>query len=118
MTEHSENHSPNDRHDRHILTAALLADLTAAGLTLALDPPDTLLLRGDPATRVGFIPRVRTLKADLVALLSEPRRLWLIRHPDGHFESHSFCPPATLTEVRGWYPDALSIEPEEPEACP
>ncbi len=41
---------------------------------------------------------------------SEPRRLWLIRHDDGRLVSHSFTPPATDAEVRGWYPGALAIE--------
>ena len=40
-----------------------------------------------------------------------PRRLWLLRHADGRLVSHSFCPPASLEEVRAWYPDA-TIEPE------
>lgn len=42
----------------------------------------------------------------------EVHRLWLIRHADGVLFSHSFCPPASLEEVRGWHPDAMSIEVE------
>lgn len=45
--------------------------------------------------------------------LDRPRRLWLIHHPDGRWVSHSFTPGATEQEVRSWYPEALSIEPEE-----
>ena len=44
---------------------------------------------------------------------SETRRAWLIRHAGGEVKSHSFTPPATLPEVRAWYPAALAIEPEE-----
>ncbi len=43
------------------------------------------------------------------------RRLWLIQHPDGGWVSHSFTPPASLAEVRSWYPLA-DIEPEEEAA--
>ena len=46
---------------------------------------------------------------------SEVRRLWLIRHQDGRLISHSFCPPASRDEVSGWYPLALSIDPEDEE---
>lgn len=48
------------------------------------------------------------------------RRLWLIRHEDGRLVSHSFTPPATETEVLGWYPEAIHIEHEdndEPDLC-
>ena len=41
------------------------------------------------------------------------RRLYLIRHADGALASHSFTPGATPAEVRAWYPDATSIEPED-----
>lgn len=92
---------------------ALLSDLSAAGLTLALEPPDTLLLRGDPSERARFAPRVRALKADLVSVLGEPRRLWLIVHPDGSRASHAFTPAATLAEVAAWYP-GCDVAPEEP----
>ena len=46
---------------------------------------------------------------------AEVRRLWLIRHQDGRLISHSFCPPASRDEVSGWYPLALSIDPEDEE---
>lgn len=45
----------------------------------------------------------------------EPRRLWFITHDDGQIISHSCTPPATLSDVRVRYPEALSIEPEEEE---
>ncbi|WP_157639725.1 hypothetical protein [Lamprocystis purpurea] len=41
------------------------------------------------------------------------RQCWLVRHLDGSVAAHSFTPPATFDEVRTWYPDALSIEPEQ-----
>jgi hypothetical protein len=40
-----------------------------------------------------------------------PRRLWMVKHPEG-WASHSFTPPVTLPEVRGWYPGA-EIQPED-----
>ena len=46
---------------------------------------------------------------------SELHRLWLIRHHGGRLISHSFCPPASRDEVSGWYPLALSIDPEDEE---
>ncbi len=60
------------------------------------------------------LPLVRAHKPALLSLLTEPRRLWLIQHADEHWESHSFCPPASLAEVAAWYPDALRVEPEAP----
>ena len=39
-------------------------------------------------------------------------RAWLIRHPDGALWSHTFTPPASLSEVRALHPAALGIEPE------
>jgi hypothetical protein len=47
------------------------------------------------------------------APLPGTRRLYLIRHADGALASHSFTPGATPAEVRAWYPDATSIEPED-----
>ena len=41
-----------------------------------------------------------------------PPRAWLIRHPDGALWSHTFTPPASLSEVRALHPAALGIEPE------
>lgn len=41
-----------------------------------------------------------------------PIRHWVIRHGDGRLVSHSFTPPATESQVRDWYPLALTIEPE------
>ena len=99
--------------------AALMADLTAAGLSL--DPPDNLRLRGDRATRARWLPQVRERKAELVELLTATApdtatcRQWLVRHQDGTVRSHSFCPPASRQEVESWYPDARSIEPEAPD---
>lgn len=105
--------------------AVLLSDLSAAGCTLALEPPDTLLLRGPGDSRARFAPLVRSLKGELLALMTAndaptpspsaevSHRLWDIRLPDGQRFSSSFTPPATRAEIRGWYPDAISIEPEE-----
>ena len=44
------------------------------------------------------------------------RRLWLVRHDDGAWFSHSFTPTATEAEVRDWYPQAeIKAELEEEE---
>ena len=44
------------------------------------------------------------------------RRLWLVRHDDGAWFSHSFTPTATEAEVRDWYPQAeIKAELEEKE---
>ncbi len=45
--------------------------------------------------------------------VARPLRLWVIRHDDGRLVSHSFTPPASERQVRAWYPDSLTIEPEE-----
>ncbi len=95
--------------------AAALSVLAADGVTLSVDGP-RLVAR--PAERLTQVHRdlIKAYRPALVALLSSPEhrpcRLWLIRHCDGSLASHSFNPPATSTEVRSWYPTALSIEPE------
>ena len=100
----------------------ILAQATAAGLTLTLHAPDCLRVTGPAVARARLLPEIRANKPALVALLSEgltpdlPRRLWLITHPDGRLVSHSFTPEAALAQVRGWYPDALGIQPEGPPA--
>lgn len=73
--------------------------------------------------REGFatVATLATLPATAPPSLAPSRdaathRAWLIRHPDGQLFSHTFTPPATLPEVRAWYPGALSIEPEEDDA--
>lgn len=67
-----------------------------------------------PPAKVATFAKVAPAPRSLApALESEPRRAWLIRHAGGEVASHSFTPPATLPEVRAWYPAALSIEPEE-----
>ena len=45
-----------------------------------------------------------------------PVRAWLIRHADGSLISHHFIPPATESEIRAWYPQAISVEVEEQRA--
>ena len=90
----------------------LLTDLTANGFALSLDG-DRLLL--SPAGRVN--DRLRALivqhKDDLIALLTETSRLWLIARPDGSRFSLSRNPPGTLAEIRHDYPGCLvEIETE------
>lgn len=47
-----------------------------------------------------------------MALLSELRRLWLVTLATGERLYVSFCPPATMAEVRAAYPTAQGIEPD------
>ena len=90
----------------------------AEGERLIVHPADGLT---DPLRAM-----IRASKADLLAYLRAandpapilepevdiPIRLWLIHHPDTGWVSHSFCPPASLEQVRAWYPMALTIAPE------
>ncbi len=69
-----------------------------------------------PPAKVAKVAKVDPANGSLAPALeseSEPRRRWLIRHAGGEVASHSFTPPATLPEVRAWYPAALAIEAEE-----
>jgi hypothetical protein len=52
--------------------AALLADLTADGLSLTIGDDNTLILRGDRASRAKYLPTVRDHKPALLALLAAP----------------------------------------------
>ncbi len=45
-----------------------------------------------------------------------PIRAWLIRHANGSLISHHFIPAATESEIRAWYPQAISVEVEEQRA--
>ena len=42
-----------------------------------------------------------------------PRRLWFVINAEGQYWSVSFTPPATFTQVKERWPEALLIEPEE-----
>jgi len=97
----------------------------SAGVTIVPTPTGNLTLEGPPDAVAVLMREVRANKADLLKILSAPaadtapRRLWVVTHPDGSPRSHSFCPAATLAEVRSWYPTAASIEPEHaPELAP
>jgi len=52
--------------------ASILAAVRADGLTLTLDPPDTLRVRGPAEVRSKWLPRLRAAKSELLALLSGP----------------------------------------------
>jgi hypothetical protein len=52
--------------------AAVLTQARAEGLTLSLEPPDTIVIRGPREVRVRWLPEVRALKPELLALLSSP----------------------------------------------
>ena len=100
--------------------AAALSTLRGDGLTLALGPDGRLVV--GPAGRLTADHRalIRAYRPALVDLLTPapapdpeqdpPCRAWLIRHPDGSRASHTFTPPATLSEIRSWYPGAVVEE--------
>jgi hypothetical protein len=106
------------------MTAAeLITQATADGVIL-VSVDDRLKVTGPSAAVARWAPQLRQFRAELVEAMRAvrsspppaecvtPSRLWLIRHADGRVVSHSFCPPATETEVRAWYPQAIAIEPE------
>jgi hypothetical protein len=100
--------------------ADILTQAAAAGLTIILEAPDRLRLRGPSDARERWLPEVRVHKAALLELLTAPEApdpdppcwRWLVTHAPGDVRSHSFCPPATLAQVRTWYPTAMAIAPE------
>ena len=92
-------------------TADLLLAIQEDGLSLELATDGTLRARGPGPAVARWAPAVKEHKAALVELLT-PRRRWLIHLPDGWRDS-TFTPPASLAEVRAWYPEALEVEPEE-----
>lgn len=89
--------------------AALLDRLESEvpSVPLASEPEGTAKHLHNQAGSLGSLSSLREQDK------SEVRRLWLIRHEDGRLISHSFTPPATWREVRGWYPRALSVEVED-----
>ena len=89
--------------------AALLDRLESEvpSVPLASEPEGTAKPLHNQAGSLGSLSSLREQDK------SEVRRLWLIRHEDGRLISHSFTPPATWREVRGWYPRALSVEVED-----
>jgi len=89
--------------------ATLLTQAHADGVTVTLDPPDRLKLRGDPATVARWAPRLRPHKDELVDLLT-PRHMWWITESDGTTWRSCFAPAATLTEVLAGYPDRTTAE--------
>ena len=91
--------------------AALLNRLESEvpSVPLASEPEGTAKHLHNQAGSLGSLSSLREHDK------SEVRRLWLIRHEDGRLISHSFTPPATWREVRGWYPRALSVEVEDDE---
>ena len=100
--------------------AAVLTLLNAAGVRLEVSG-NNLLATPREALTDTHRAQIREHKTALVSLLSEAdsaRRLWLVALPTGERFSSSFNPPATPGEVRGWYPTALSVEPESDTAAP
>jgi hypothetical protein len=98
----------------------LLSEIEDAGLTIAIEDGG---LRVRPRERLTDRLRglIRDHKDELIDALSPdtddpPRRLWLVRHPDGTVISHAFTPPVTLGEVLTLYPGASVKAEVEPTA--
>ncbi len=96
----------------------ILGILTAGGFGCRAEG-DTLIVHPAEGITDRLRVMIRANKAELLAYLAanDPapvvaHRLWLIHHPDTGWVSHSFCPPASLEQVRAWYPMALTIAPE------
>ena len=85
--------------------ADILAHITAAGILLEV-AGDKILAQ--PADRLTDEHRglIRANKPTLMALLSEPRRLWDVVEPTGVCWRSSFCPHVTAAQVSTWYPGA------------
>ena len=90
--------------------ANLLTDLFAHGLTLKAH--DNRLI-ASPAGKLSadVCDLIRAHKPELIALLTTPRRRWLVVQPDGTATSHSLTPAATLAEMQHWHP-GTEIHPE------
>jgi hypothetical protein len=58
-----------------VTAADLLTQARAAGLTVSLEPPSRLTLRGDPASVARWAPVLRPHKLALLPLLSAPPSL-------------------------------------------
>ena len=124
-----------------MLAPPLISILTAGGFGIRLDgerlvvhPASDLtdslrsMIREHKPALVGYLRQMQDPANDPVQVLQDLQdsandgtetviarasRLWLIRHADGRLISHSFTPAASRQEVEGWYPEALSIEPED-----
>lgn len=105
-----------------MLAPPLISILTAGGFGIRLDG-ERLVVHPASDLTDSLRAMIREHKPALVGYLRQmqdpandpapPRRLWLIRHQDGRLVSHSFTPPATLAEVRAWYPKTRAIEVED-----
>lgn len=107
---------------------AIIAQARAAGLTLALDLPDKIRVRGAAAARNRLLPLLREHKAELLELLAAndpaaeplpvddiPRRRWRVTLPNGEALDVTYCPAVTAAEVAAWWPagSALAAVPED-----
>lgn len=107
------------------MTAALLFDLSAAGVKVRMDEQGTLKASGDQAALDRWLPEIRTHKAEILALLAandpEPvinYRLFVITRPTSEAFTVSRNPPCTLAEIQGDYPGCtVALEPALPPAA-
>lgn len=70
---------------------------------MTVTPATPATLEGETGATVATVATVT---------VTERRRLWTVRHPEGWI-GHAFTPPITEAEVRDRYPAALEVEVEE-----
>ena len=96
-----------------------VTSITEITLSVRLDR-GKLTAQGTTEALSRWVPELRAVKPELAALLASTGDLeadtatsyrWRIALPNGDQINATFTPPATLAEVRGWHPDALSIVP-------
>ncbi|MBK5966465.1 hypothetical protein CCR95_20900 [Thiocystis minor] len=103
--------------------AALLSDLSGAGVTVRIDDAGQLKASGDQAALARLLPQIREHKAELMAMLAanDPaplHRLFLVTRPTGEQFTTSRNPPIPLTEAQADYPDCtVEVQPDLPPAA-
>ena len=102
--------------------SALLAELQAAGVTLAATG-DRLTVEAAPGIITSELTaRLKAVKPELLAILAgnqaandaqtdKPAYRWLVKFADREPVEVSYSPNATLAEVLVQFPDAISAEP-------
>jgi hypothetical protein len=87
-------------------------EATATVATPATHRPPSLALSESESGEVATATVATVATVPTTGEAAGTPRAWLIRHPDGALWSHTFTPPASLSEVRALHPAALGIEPE------
>lgn len=88
----------------------ILAAALADGVAVTAGP-DGLRAAGPRDACARWVPILKEHRGELLELLTQPRRLWLVREASGKVWSVSCCPPATWKQMQARYPGA-EITPE------